>query len=597
MPPEETSKAAPHTEVAENQTPALTLDVLLPPLEKMIVEIFIMHLTPIATALRAHSTRLEAQQELLDRLVTQSDDRSSSSSSEDLDDPTPTVGRRERTPSAHPGKDHHYMPFVPSRHETWAPIRPFPPSGTDGTIPPPPVGMPAPSIGPFADDLAHYLAPLKRQTIREYMPGGGGPPYGGPPGGGPPGGGPPGGGPPGGGPPDGGPPDGGPPGGGGWWHGHYAGSTSTAGLTERPAKYSGEPGENAEFWFHQLDRYFNANRVMDNDIKGDILLSFLAGEAHSFYYHSMRLNGGFPLTYHQIRHAFIKKFEEDATSTYHKREMLHHVQFHSVARLQEYVAEFRRVENEIFDMNYADRLDLFIEQLPHECRMHILTTPGIRQAGDMELAYRVARDWAASAMYSRHLDRRQPANTPHGEHHRRPPPTVRATPVATIVANQTLDKPEEELDVIDEKTAEGYKCGKIGHFARSCKHPPKSRSSTAGRKPTRKTRFGSSTLYQLEVEGGDSESGPDEEEEKDSYYYDGDYVDENHTPDRTEYLNLIATYELDTDMVLAVDSNTDMEHMLTGLVASSSLPRYDVDINGADAKLVIDSGATTQFIR
>ena len=71
-------------------------------------------------------------------------------------------------------------------------------------------------------------------------------------------------------------------------------------LTERPAKYSGEPGENAEFWFHQLDRYFNANGVTDENVKGDILLSFLAGKACSFYYHSMRLNGGFPLTYRQI---------------------------------------------------------------------------------------------------------------------------------------------------------------------------------------------------------------------------------------------------------------------------------------------------------
>jgi len=137
-----------------------------------------------------------------------------------------------------------------------------------------------------------------------------------------------------------------------------------AGLTDRPAKCSGTAGENAEFWFHQLDRYYHANSVTNEDIKGDNLLGFLAGEAHSFYFHSMRLNNGFPLTYRQLRHAFIKKFDEDAASTYYKREMLLRVQFHSVPQLREYVAEFRKIENEIFDMNYSDRFATLSSQAP-----------------------------------------------------------------------------------------------------------------------------------------------------------------------------------------------------------------------------------------
>ena len=70
-----------------------------------------------------------------------------------------------------------------------------------------------------------------------------------------------------------------------------------AGLADRPTKYSSEAGENAEFWFHPLDRYFNDNGVTNKDIKGDNLLGFLTGEARSFYFHSMRLNNGFPLMY------------------------------------------------------------------------------------------------------------------------------------------------------------------------------------------------------------------------------------------------------------------------------------------------------------
>ena len=308
--PAKKATVVPDIEVAESQPTAAALDAILARFE----DILTTRLDPI-------TQRLDAQQEILNCLVTQRDYRSPlrSRSLVGHSDPTPS---REFTPSARPANDHHYMPFVPSRRETWAPICPFPPSDTDGTIPPPPVGTTAPSIGssnPFAYDLAHYLAPLQRQTIREYMPGGGPPDGGGPGGGGPLGGGIGGPGPPGGGPP------------GGWWHGHYGGCMAT-GLTERPAKYSGKPGENAEFWFHQLDRYFNANGVTNENVKGDILLGFLAGEARSFYYRSMQLNSGFPLTYRQIRHAFIKKFEEDAASTYYKREMLLRVQFHSVPR-------------------------------------------------------------------------------------------------------------------------------------------------------------------------------------------------------------------------------------------------------------------------
>ena len=143
--------------------------------------------------------------------------------------------------------------------------------------------MPAPSfssLNPFADDLAHYLAPLQHQMICNYMQGDRRSGDGGPLGGGGPGGG---------GPLDGGiggpgPSGGGPPGlPDRWWHRHHGAPMILAGLTEQLARYSGEADENAEFWFHQLDHYFNANGVTNQDSKGDNLLSFLTGEACSLY--------------------------------------------------------------------------------------------------------------------------------------------------------------------------------------------------------------------------------------------------------------------------------------------------------------------------
>ena len=85
----------PNIEVVENQTAAPTLDAILAGFEDRILAILTTRLDPIVTALDAHTARLDAQQEILNRLTTRRDDRSSSSSSEDIDDPTPKVGRRE----------------------------------------------------------------------------------------------------------------------------------------------------------------------------------------------------------------------------------------------------------------------------------------------------------------------------------------------------------------------------------------------------------------------------------------------------------------------------------------------------------------------
>ena len=72
------------------------MDAILARFEDRILEILTTRLDPIVTALDAHSACLDAQQEILNRLTTRRDDRSSSSSSEDLDDPH-AHGRSTRT--------------------------------------------------------------------------------------------------------------------------------------------------------------------------------------------------------------------------------------------------------------------------------------------------------------------------------------------------------------------------------------------------------------------------------------------------------------------------------------------------------------------
>jgi len=82
----------PDTEVSENQTMAPIIDAILARFEDRILEILTTRLAPIVTALDAHTARLNTQQDILNHLTTRLDDRSSPGPSEDLDDPTPTVG-------------------------------------------------------------------------------------------------------------------------------------------------------------------------------------------------------------------------------------------------------------------------------------------------------------------------------------------------------------------------------------------------------------------------------------------------------------------------------------------------------------------------
>ena len=95
-----TAPTVPDIEIADNQPAAATLDAVLARFEDTIPEILTTYLDPIVTALDAHATHLDiqaacldAQQEIFDRLVAQRDNRNSSSSSEDFDNPIPTVGQ------------------------------------------------------------------------------------------------------------------------------------------------------------------------------------------------------------------------------------------------------------------------------------------------------------------------------------------------------------------------------------------------------------------------------------------------------------------------------------------------------------------------
>jgi len=68
------------------------------------------------------------------------------------------------------------------------------------------------------------------------------------------------------------------------------------------------------------------------------------------------------------------------------RQELETVKYEGVRRMAEYITAFREIENQIYEMEFNDRLCIFVHPLPTECIMQIHSMPGIATK-DMEVVY------------------------------------------------------------------------------------------------------------------------------------------------------------------------------------------------------------------
>ena len=354
-------------------------------------------------------------------------------------------------------------------------------------------------------------------------------------------------------------------------------------------KFRGEEGENVMAWLYELDSYFLLANVKEHQKVATVTMG-LRGDARTFAYYLVVTNKGLPLPWHDFRLEFINKYENAETRGLLLRQQLNTVRYHGPDRMVEYCEEFRKIEAQIYDMAFLDRVQAFVSKIhPPQAATHILNAETL-QNGRMEFVYQLARQWATnyriagnlgngSSRHSRHTHSRRLLKF--GKTKSSSPSSSPTTTAKKAESEDDLDYIQpEDLNRMDLMQVTCYNCGKRGHFKRNCKSPPKDKQVNFN-----KSSYGSSGTSRSLYQAAEVDDAPDD---KPSYgVLDPSSSESSDMETDSDDLNLMSTYEFNHDHT-SVKSNN-------GLI-SRKLPVYDSRLNDEPAKTIIDCGASTLFV-
>jgi len=273
-------------------------------------------------------------------------------------------------------------------------------------------------------------------------------------------------------------------------------------------------------------------------------------------------------TYAEFRAAFIERFERTEEREDILRDQLRSIRFGGIHKMGDYISRFQKVENQLFNMAYKDRLDHFKSPFPTELRLHLQRL----KFKEMDGAYQAAREWAIQGV----LEQRK-SMKPGGSKHSNPP-SGKSTLFRPKLGQEKKEKEnndsEDELDLMDAKQLAGitcYNCRKKGHLSRDC---PKPRKPKFDKKKNFKQH--AKALYLTQETSGSGEGS-----DSDNSGTNGDSDD-----DSDDQLNAIDLYELSED---GDEVNTSSK--------SEKLPIFNAEVNDEHAaKVILDTGATTVYI-
>jgi len=329
----------------------------------------------------------------------------------------------------------------------------------------------------------------------------------------------------------------------------------------KPPKFKGRDGENVLFWLHQMEVFFVLFRVAD-EYKTYNASQCIGGEAGNFYIYLITANDGQAPTWNQLRHAFLSRYHNPSAREEILRHKLNMVEFKAPHRMSEYCEKFRELEAQIYDMAFIDRLNAFLYKLPREAALHIRNSVG--DAKEMEVAYRLARQWATNV--------RSTVNIPYRTGNSYAPPLLRfgkvkPKPSRPAKADKKREREEEsdtedELDVLHLKKADMdqvtcFRCGKNGHFARDCKGK-RSASASPGHSTRQKPRFTKKddTIFYTTEDA--ARYGLDESRNE---RYDYDYDNHTYSPSQSSASDSSESDNEQQNGIMYLEPTTSYEHL------------------------------------